>query len=159
MDNLGTGRLVSVEAAGCELDSAGKLVFKLIVTGLWQECFGSTEVYRRWSELEALRSRLRRECKGAASVAGIEKAILALPVKYKGVTLDDTARLQKRSLQINGVQPLPWRARQSQGLQWHCMRVHVYVCWGCVCMARGGHLHARCRQSSLLPSSGRSSGT
>ena len=123
-------RLVSVQTAGWESDPDGNIVFKLVVTTtlVVQQSTGAPgagviSVYRRWSELEALRSRLRHNVSGCGTtfspvldVTGLQESIRALPVKYKSVTLGNTTRLQKRSHQINGDAPWQLHARTSSVL-------------------------------------------
>ena len=77
---------------------------------------GVISVYRRWSELEALRRKLYFIDYFPSEVldtTGLQEAIRALPVKYKRVTLGNTTRLQKRSRQINGDAPWQLHARTS----------------------------------------------
>jgi hypothetical protein len=98
---LGSGRLASVEATHWDVEGWGPnapIAFELVVT---RGVGAPVVVYRRWSEIEGLRARLRRECKGQASVAGLHGALLTLKVKYKSVTLADTTRLQKRARQVS----------------------------------------------------------
>ena len=125
---LNAARLVSVQAVGWESDRGGNIVFKLVVTTtlVVQQSTGTSgagviSVYRRWSELEALRSRLRHNFRtggqrlrySVLDATGLQEAIRALPVKYKSVTLGNTTRLQKRSCQINGDAPWQLHARTT----------------------------------------------
>ena len=99
-------------------------MFELVVTTalVVQQSTGTpgagviSTVYRRWSELEALRRKLYFIDYFPSEVldtTGLQEAIRALPVKYKSVTLGNTTRLQKRSRQINGDAPWQLHARTS----------------------------------------------
>jgi hypothetical protein len=119
---MNAARLVSVQTAGWGSDPGGNIVFELVVTTtlVVQQSTGTSgagviSVYRRWSELEALRRRLYfvDYTSEVLDATRLQEAIRGLPVKYKSVTLGNTTRLQKRSRQINGDAPWQLHARTS----------------------------------------------